>query len=161
MLTLTGKNVVVIGGSRGVGRRVVETAARSGARVLAVARGQEALDGLKRSVPGVETLAVDASEEAAPSKVFEAASHPHILVLCAGAFPPAAPLHEQTWKEFSASGMSPRPSPSADSSSGPGGRDGRQSVAGVSDKALNQGSENWLGQPVGTRLSIGGGDNIG
>jgi NAD(P)-dependent dehydrogenase (short-subunit alcohol dehydrogenase family) len=100
MLTLTGRNVVVIGGSRGVGRRVVEAAARSGARVLAVARGREALDGLKRSVPGVETLAVDASEEEAPSQVFEAVPHPHILVLCAGAFPPAAPLHEQSWTEF-------------------------------------------------------------
>lgn len=100
MLTLTGKNVVVIGGSRGVGRRVVESAAQSGARVLAVARGREALDELKRSVPDVETLAVDASEEQAPSKVFDAVSYPHILVLCAGAFPPAAPLHEQTWTEF-------------------------------------------------------------
>ena len=100
MLTLTGKNVVVIGGSRGVGRQVVAAAARSGARVLAVARGLEALDGLKRSVPGVETLAVDASAEEAPSKVFEAVHHPHILVVCAGAFPPAAPLHEQTWTEF-------------------------------------------------------------
>jgi NAD(P)-dependent dehydrogenase (short-subunit alcohol dehydrogenase family) len=25
---------------------------------------------------------------------------PDILVLCAGAFPPAAPLHEQSWQEF-------------------------------------------------------------
>jgi NAD(P)-dependent dehydrogenase (short-subunit alcohol dehydrogenase family) len=43
MLPLTGKNVVVIGGSRGVGRRVVEAALYNGARVLAVARQEIAL----------------------------------------------------------------------------------------------------------------------
>jgi hypothetical protein len=41
MLLLTGKNVVVIGGNRGVGRQIVEAASRNGAHVLAVAR-QEA-----------------------------------------------------------------------------------------------------------------------
>src|SRR6266852_8528881 len=34
MLPLTGKNMVVIGGSRGVGRRIVEAAIRNGAGVL-------------------------------------------------------------------------------------------------------------------------------
>jgi len=38
MIPLTGKKIVVIGGSRGVGRRVVEVAIGNGARVLAVAR---------------------------------------------------------------------------------------------------------------------------
>ena len=38
MLSLTGKTMAVIGGSRGVGRRIVEVGIRSGARVLAVAR---------------------------------------------------------------------------------------------------------------------------
>ena len=99
MVTLQGRNVVVIGGSRGVGRRVVEVAARSGARVLAVARNGEALEQLVRDLPGVEILALDASDEQAPSRVFEALS-PDVLVLCAGAFPPAAPLHEQTWAQF-------------------------------------------------------------
>ena len=44
MSALTGKNMVVIGGSRGVGRRIVEAGLRNGARVLAVAR-QEARSG--------------------------------------------------------------------------------------------------------------------
>jgi len=43
MLPFTGKNVVVIGGSRGVGRRVVEASIGDGARVLAVARQEERL----------------------------------------------------------------------------------------------------------------------
>jgi len=43
MLPWIGKNVVVIGGSRGVGRRIVEAAIRNGARVLAVARREAPL----------------------------------------------------------------------------------------------------------------------
>lgn len=99
MLTLTGKNVVVIGGSRGVGRQIVEAASRHGARVLAVARQASLLQQLAQAVPGTAVLALDATDEGAPSRVF-ATFQPDLLVLCAGAFPPAAPIHEQTWAEF-------------------------------------------------------------
>lgn len=99
MLILTGKNVVVVGGSRGVGRQIVEAAARNGAHVLAVARGASSLRQLQQAVPGIEVLAVDATDERTPSRVF-ATRQPDLLVLCAGAFPPAAPIHEQTWTEF-------------------------------------------------------------
>ena len=100
MLPLIGKNVVVIGGSRGVGRRVVEAAIGGGARVLAVARQEERLRQLAREVQCVEVLALDATEESAPSRVFDVL-RPDVLVVTAGAFPPAAPLHEQSWREFS------------------------------------------------------------
>jgi len=53
--SLIGKNVVVIGGSRGVGRRVVEAAIGDGARVLAVARQEKRLRQLAREVQGVES----------------------------------------------------------------------------------------------------------
>src|SRR5262249_20320968 len=99
LLPLTGKNVVVIGGSRGVGRQVVEAAARNGAHVLAVARQEAPLRQLAREVSGAEILSVDAADESAPAKVFDVLE-PDILVLCAGAFPPAAPLHKQSWQEF-------------------------------------------------------------
>jgi len=99
MLSLTGRNIVVIGGSRGVGRRIVEAGIRTGARVLAVARQQDPLRRLTQEVPGTAVLQLDATEEGAPSKVFDALE-PDILVLCAGAFPPAAPLHQQSWQEF-------------------------------------------------------------
>ena len=99
MLSLSGKNIVVIGGSRGVGRQVVEAAVRAGARVLAVARQQGALQQLAREVRGAEILSLDASDERAPSTVFDVLQ-PDILVLGGGAFPPAAPLHEQTWQQF-------------------------------------------------------------
>jgi len=99
MLSLTGKNVVVIGGSRGVGRQIVEGAIRNGAHVLVVARQQAPLRQLAREVSGVEILSLDATDEGAPSRVFEVLQ-PDILVVCAGAFPPAAPIHEQSWQEF-------------------------------------------------------------
>jgi NAD(P)-dependent dehydrogenase (short-subunit alcohol dehydrogenase family) len=99
MLPLTGKNMAVIGGSRGVGRRIVEAAVRHGARVLAVARRNGYLRKLAEEVPGAEVLSLDATDEGAPSKVFDVLE-PAILVLCAGALPPAAPLHEQRWQEF-------------------------------------------------------------
>jgi NAD(P)-dependent dehydrogenase (short-subunit alcohol dehydrogenase family) len=91
--------MVVIGGSRGVGRRIVEAGIRNGAHVLAVARQEAPLRQLAREISGVEVLAFDATEEGAPAKVF-AALQPDILVLGGGAFPPAAPLHEQSWQEF-------------------------------------------------------------
>jgi|SRR6266478_5757916 NAD(P)-dependent dehydrogenase (short-subunit alcohol dehydrogenase family) len=99
MFSLTGKKVVVIGGSRGVGRQIVEAAARNGAHVLAVARQAGPLGQLVSEVPGIKILSLDATDETAPSKVFDVLA-PDILILCAGAFPPAAPLHEQSWHEF-------------------------------------------------------------
>lgn len=101
MLPLTDKNVVVIGGSRGVGRQIVAAAHGSGARVLAVARQEGPLRLLAGEFAGCAVLALDAADEAAPGAVFEALE-PDVLVLCAGALPPAAPLHELGWREFSA-----------------------------------------------------------
>jgi NAD(P)-dependent dehydrogenase (short-subunit alcohol dehydrogenase family) len=99
MLPLIGKNVVVIGGSRGLGRRIVEAGVLHGARVLAVARQAGSLQHLAQELSGVEVLALDATDGGAPSRVFDVLE-PDILVLCAGAFPPAAPLHELSWPEF-------------------------------------------------------------
>ena len=99
MLSLTGKKIVVIGGSRGVGLRIVEAAIGNGAQVLAVARQQAPLRQLAQEVPGTEVLSLDATDEGAPAKVFDVLE-PDILVLCAGAFPPAAPLYQQSWQEF-------------------------------------------------------------
>jgi hypothetical protein len=75
------------GGSRGVGRQIVEAAARNGARVLAVARQAGPLGQLLNEVTGIEILSLDATDETAPAKVFDV-FEPDILVLCAGAFPP-------------------------------------------------------------------------
>ena len=67
--------------------------------MLAVARQEGPLRQLAREVSGAEVLSLDATDESAPSKVF-GILQPDILVLCGGAFPPAAPLHKQSWQEF-------------------------------------------------------------
>ena len=65
MFPLTGKNVVVIGGSRGVGRQIVAAAHGSGASVLAVARQGPPLARLAGEFAGCAILALDAAEDAA------------------------------------------------------------------------------------------------
>ncbi len=95
-----GKNVVVIGASRGLGRAIVAVAHAKGARVLAVARSAELLKQLAAEFPGVHILALDATSQDAPAQVFETLA-PDILVVCAGAIPHMAPLVEQNWEQFS------------------------------------------------------------
>jgi len=97
---LNGKNVVVIGGSKGVGRAIVAAAHTEGAQVLAVARQEEPLRKLVAAFPAVQMLRLDATDESAPAKVFATLS-PDVLVVCAGAIPHAAPLGEQSWEQFS------------------------------------------------------------
>lgn len=101
MGSLQGQNVVVVGGSRGVGRSIVEAALSEGATVLAVARGAAALTQLSNETPGVKTVAVDATQDTAADQVF-AALEPDVLVICAGALAPSAPVYEQSWEVFSA-----------------------------------------------------------
>src|SRR6266567_3658256 len=96
---LRGKNVVVIGGSRGLGRTIVATTHAEGAQVLAVARREQSLRQLAAEFPGVQVLTLDAASEGAPVKVFETLL-PDILVVCAGAMPHMAPLVEQNWEQF-------------------------------------------------------------
>jgi len=96
---LTGKSMVVIGGSRGVGRQIVEAGIRNGARVLAVARRDGPLQQLAKELPDAVVLPLDATDEGAPAKVFDTLK-PDILVLCGGALPPSGPLHELSWQEF-------------------------------------------------------------
>ncbi len=104
MLPLTGKNMVVIDGSRGVGRRIVEAAIREGAGVLAVARQEAPLRQLVQEVPGVEVLSIDATDEGAPSKVFDVLQpevHAPTVALApiASAFSPASsfPAPSTAW----------------------------------------------------------------
>jgi NAD(P)-dependent dehydrogenase (short-subunit alcohol dehydrogenase family) len=97
---LRGKNVVVIGGSRGLGRAIVAATHAEEARVLAVARREQPLRQLAADFPGVRVLALDATDEGAPTRIFETLL-PDILIVCAGAIPHMAPLAEQNWEQFS------------------------------------------------------------
>jgi NAD(P)-dependent dehydrogenase (short-subunit alcohol dehydrogenase family) len=97
--SLRGKRVVVLGGSRGVGREIVHHASAEGAEVLAVARQARGLAELAKQTQGINTIALDAAVEGAPRKVFQTAK-PDLLVICGGAIPPTRPLSDLSWAEF-------------------------------------------------------------
>src|SRR5262249_31522904 len=94
------RTAIVTGGSRGLGRGIVEALAAKGVRVLALARDAAALAALAREVPGVVPVAGDAADDGLASRLLREES-PDLIVLCAGASPPLAPLHDQTWEGFS------------------------------------------------------------
>jgi NAD(P)-dependent dehydrogenase (short-subunit alcohol dehydrogenase family) len=60
---LHSKNVVVIGGSKGVGRAIVAASHAEGTQVLAVARQEKPLLKLADEFPGVQLLQLDATFE--------------------------------------------------------------------------------------------------
>jgi NAD(P)-dependent dehydrogenase (short-subunit alcohol dehydrogenase family) len=99
---LEGKTAIVTGGSRGLGRGVVEALVSRKARVVAVAREAARLGVLAREVPGVETVAADAADPIAAGRIQQEV-RPDVLVLCAGAAPLLRPLHLHTWETFSLS----------------------------------------------------------
>ncbi|HTI09045.1 MAG TPA: SDR family oxidoreductase [Puia sp.] len=99
MKELTGKKVVVIGGSRGTGLAIVEALLKEGASVLVVARGTTSLTALTRTFPQVRTLKADAANAATSARIFEGS--PDVVVLAAGAIPPTRPVHRMDWTTFS------------------------------------------------------------
>jgi NAD(P)-dependent dehydrogenase (short-subunit alcohol dehydrogenase family) len=100
--TLSGKTAIVTGGSRGLGRGVVEALSARGAKVVALARTAATLATLQKDVAGVVPVVGDATDEALAERLLRE-HRPELLVLCAGAMPVLGPLQEQTWDAFLAS----------------------------------------------------------
>ena len=99
-MSLTDKNVVVTGGSRGLGLGLVEALVAHGASVTVVARDADALAAVRARL-GVATISADVTEEAAAHRILGQV-RPDILVLNAGAPPPMGRLDQVSWADFTA-----------------------------------------------------------
>jgi NAD(P)-dependent dehydrogenase (short-subunit alcohol dehydrogenase family) len=97
---LAGSTAVVTGASRGFGRATTITLAALGARVVGVARSEQALDELKGQL-GDEFVpeVADATDPDVPARLLSV-YEPQILVLNAGAVPRVGALQDQTWDTF-------------------------------------------------------------
>ena len=84
---------MVVGASRGLGRGIAAAFAQAGDNVIAVARSQTAL-------PGIKTEVADAADPAAAPALLDQ-YEPDVLILVAGASPVPRPLQLQTWETFS------------------------------------------------------------
>ena len=99
-MSLKDKNVVVTGGSRGLGLGLVEALVAHGARVTVVARDSDALEFVRARL-GVATISADVTEEAAAHRIL-AEVRPDILALNAGAKPRMGRLDQLSWADFTA-----------------------------------------------------------
>jgi NAD(P)-dependent dehydrogenase (short-subunit alcohol dehydrogenase family) len=97
-MSLKHKNVVVTGGSRGLGLGLVEALVAHGARVTVVARGADALESVRARL-GVAAICADVTDETAAHRIL-AEIRPDILALNAGATPRMGRLDQLSWADF-------------------------------------------------------------
>jgi NAD(P)-dependent dehydrogenase (short-subunit alcohol dehydrogenase family) len=100
MTALANRTTIVVGASRGFGRGIATALAEAGAPVVAVARNRAELAELAGSSPNIRREVADATDPEVPGVLLDR-HEPSNLILVAGAVPPTAPLHEQTWETFS------------------------------------------------------------
>jgi NAD(P)-dependent dehydrogenase (short-subunit alcohol dehydrogenase family) len=99
-MSLKDKNVVVTGGSRGLGLGLVEALVAHGARVTVVARDSDALKSVRARL-GVATISADVTDETAANRIL-AEVRPDIVALNAGAKPRMGRLDQMSWADFTA-----------------------------------------------------------
>jgi NAD(P)-dependent dehydrogenase (short-subunit alcohol dehydrogenase family) len=97
---LKGKNAVVVGASRGLGRGVAESMSAAGASVLAIARDRAGLDELGAAHRSIDVMVADATDPAVAGEVISGRD-PDVLAVVAGATPLLHPIHHHTWETFS------------------------------------------------------------
>jgi NAD(P)-dependent dehydrogenase (short-subunit alcohol dehydrogenase family) len=98
-MNFEGRSAVVVGGSRGFGRGVVESLIASGMTVTAVARNGRDLEELARKT-SAKVIVADATSEQASERILSE-TKPNLLVLSAGTQLDLRPLSEHTWETFS------------------------------------------------------------
>ncbi|MUL76222.1 SDR family oxidoreductase [Mycolicibacterium sp. CBMA 226] len=97
----SGKTAIVSGAGRGFGRAISVALVRAGWHVVGVARTASDLGSVRAEVGDAFTpVPGDATAEELGARLI-AHHRPQLLVLNAGATPPAAPLSRQTWDTFS------------------------------------------------------------
>jgi NAD(P)-dependent dehydrogenase (short-subunit alcohol dehydrogenase family) len=101
MNDLSGRNTVVVGASRGLGRGIAREFAEAGAPVVAIARSAPALAELASTSANIRTEVADATDATEAWSLLDR-YEPEVLVLVAGANPVMRPLQHQTWETFSA-----------------------------------------------------------
>jgi NAD(P)-dependent dehydrogenase (short-subunit alcohol dehydrogenase family) len=99
-MSLKDKNVVVTGGSRGLGLGLVEALVGHGARVTVVARDADALESVRARL-GVATISADVTDDTAAHRILGEV-RPDILALNAGMAPPMGRLDQISWANFTA-----------------------------------------------------------
>jgi NAD(P)-dependent dehydrogenase (short-subunit alcohol dehydrogenase family) len=96
-MSLSGKRVVVLGGSSGIGLAVAEAVAREGATPVVVSRDQGRVEAAVALLPaGAEGFAVDVTDEAAVKALFERIGAFDHLVFTAGEGLQIGPLAEMS-----------------------------------------------------------------
>jgi NAD(P)-dependent dehydrogenase (short-subunit alcohol dehydrogenase family) len=100
MSDMSGRTIVVVGASRGLGRGIARAFADAGAPVVAVARSGSALAELAATSANIRTEVADAADETVALRLLDQ-YEPEILVLVAGANPVMRPLQHHTWDTFS------------------------------------------------------------
>jgi NAD(P)-dependent dehydrogenase (short-subunit alcohol dehydrogenase family) len=98
MQNLSGKRMVITGGSQGLGLAMVEALAACGANVTAISRDRATLAAAERV--GAAVIAGDATDATLMNSVVRE-EVPDVLILNAGARLPMKPIDQQSWDEFS------------------------------------------------------------
>jgi NAD(P)-dependent dehydrogenase (short-subunit alcohol dehydrogenase family) len=83
-MKLKGANIVVMGGSSGIGLAAAKLAQHEGATVTIAGRSQEKLAQAQRELDEVQTVVADVTNEASVGRVFEELNHVDHVLISAG-----------------------------------------------------------------------------